>query len=156
MTFKKDTLTPRLKAIQSGRFKEHVIGEVAKLGVRYAKEMVPKKTGNLNRSIRVGRVTANSAQMLAGGQGQVGYAAHVEFGTKGGQMLRPVHKKALAWGGNRRLSGSLRSGAGAEFFSMGHKRGATKAKPYLVPGAKKALQESGMATAVVKAWNDAA
>jgi hypothetical protein len=39
---------------------------------------------------------------------------------------------------------------------MGHKRGATKAKPYLVPGAKKALQESGMATAVVKAWNDAA
>lgn len=153
---KKDTLTPRLEALQSGHFKHYVLGEVAKLGVRYAKQMVPRKTGNLDRSIRVGTVTERSAQMLAGGQGQVGYAAYVEFGTKGGQMIRPIHKKALAWGGSRRLSGSLRSGAGAEFFSMGHKRGATKAKPYLVPGARKALHESGMAKAVVKAWNDAA
>lgn len=153
---KKDTLTPRLEALQSGRFRQHVLGDVAKLGVRYAKEIVPKKTGNLNRSIRVGRVSERSAEMLAGGQGQVGYAAHVEFGTKGGQMLRPVNKKALAWGGSRRLSGSLRSGAGAEFFSMGHKRGATKAKPYLVPGARKALRDSGMKEAVIKVWNDAA
>jgi hypothetical protein len=153
---KKDTLTPRLKALQDPDFGRSVLGRVAVLAVREAKGLVPVKTGNLRRTIRVGPITNTSARILAGGQREVGYAAHVEFGTKGGQMLRPVKKTALAWGGNRRLSGTLRSGAGAEFFSMGHKRGATRAKPYLVPGAQSAMRKAGLKDALIKTWNEAA
>jgi hypothetical protein len=153
---KKDTLTPRLRAIQNPKTMEGVLYRVAKLARNEARERVPKKTHNLQRTIRIGDVNAHRALLLAGGQREVGYAKFVEFGTKGGQMIRPVNKKALAWGGARRLSGTLRSGAKAEFFSMGHKRGATRAKPYLVPGAIAAMRTAGILKGIVKAWDDAA
>ncbi len=153
---KRDTLTPRLKALSSADMRKSILARAGTLAVREAKAIVPRKTGNLDRSIRLGPHDENRALILAGGIREVGYAAFVEFGTTGGQMIRPVHKKALAWGGARRLSGTLRSGAKAEFFSMGHKRGPTRAKPYLVPGAKAALRKAGLRDGLVKAWNDAA
>lgn len=146
-------LQRRFAAITDNR---KMLGQIALLAVKEAKELVPRQTGNLGRSIRLGTVTDANAQIIAGGREGVGYARWVEFGTPGGQMIRPVRKKALAWGGARRLSGSLRTGAKAEFFSMGHKRGATRAKPYLIPGAKRAVEKAGLAKTIVTAWNDAA
>ena len=112
----KEDLSPRLKALGSAEMRRNLLKGLQMAAVMEAKRLVPRKTGNLDRSIRRGPINDDRALILAGGVGEVGYAAHVEFGTKGGQMLRPVKKKALAWGGNRRLSGTQRSGAKAEFF----------------------------------------
>jgi hypothetical protein len=155
MTFKKDTLTPRLKAIQKPAMGRSVLGRIAILAVKEAHSRVPVKTGNLRRSIRVGQITDHSARILAGGQREVGYAAAVEFGTKP-HVIVPRKARVLAWGGNRRLSGTLRSGAKAEFFAMRVNHPGSRAKPYLVPGAKAAMQTAGLKDALVKAWNDAA
>jgi len=132
------------------------LGQIAILGVKEAKRLVPRKTGNLARTIRLGSVSETQATILAGGKDGVGYARHVEFGTKGGAIIVPKRKKVLAWGGDRRLSGSLRTGAQATNFAMRVTRGATKAKPYLVPGAKRAVEKAGLADAVIAAWNGAA
>jgi hypothetical protein len=152
---KKDTLTPRLKALQDPDFGRSVLGRVAVLAVREAKGLVPVKTGNLRRTIRVGPITNTSARILAGGQREVGYAAHVEFGTKAHPIM-PRKARVLAWGGNRRLSGTLRSGSKPEFFAMKVNHPGTRAKPYLVPGAQTAMRKAGLKDALIKAWNDAA
>lgn len=140
------------------------------LGVQYAKGEAHRfrKTGNLERSIRVGEVDVEgrSVTIVAGGirraanqharyDGAVGYAAHVEFGTRP-HVIRAKRAKALAWGGARRLSGSLRSGAKPTHYARSVNHPGTRAKPYLVPGAERALREVGLADAVVSAWNRAA
>jgi hypothetical protein len=155
MTFKKDTLTPRLHALQNPKAKEALLYRVAKLARSNAQELVPKKTKNLRRTIRIGEVSATRALLLAGGQREVGYAAYVEFGTKP-HVIAPRKAKVLAWGGNRRLSGTLRSGASAEFFAMKVNHPGSRAKPYLVPGARAAMRTAGLKDALIKAWNDAA
>lgn len=152
----KEDLSPRLRALGSADMRKTLLGLIQVDVVRHAKTLVPQKTRNLYRSIRRGAIDDKHALILAGGIRDVGYAAFVEFGTSGGQMLRPVHKKVLAWGGPRRLSGTLRSGAKAEFFSMGHRRGATRAKPYLGPGLEAAVRDFSLKDGIVKAWNDAA
>jgi len=152
---KKDTLTPRLKALQNRDMGRLILGTVAKEAVKEAKDLVPKKTGNLKRTIRMGQITSTSARILAGGQREVGYAAAVEFGT-GPHVIVPRKAKVLAWGGNRRLSGTLRSGASAEFFAMKVNHPGSRAKPYLVPGAKAAMRTAGLKDALIKTWNEAA
>jgi len=152
---KRDTLTPRLKALQDRDMGRSVLGRIAVLAVKEAKDLVPVKTGNLRRTIRVGQITSTSARILAGGQREVGYAAHVEFGT-GPHVIVPRKAKVLAWGGNRRLSGTLRSGASAEFFAMKVNHPGSRAKPYLVPGAKAAMRTAGLKDALIKTWNEAA
>lgn len=123
-------------------------------GVAEAKHLVPRKTGNLGRSIRPGRITATSGELIAGGVLRVGYARFVEQGTRP-HIIRPRNRKALAWGGSRRLSGSLRSGsAPTNFATLVHHPG-TRAKPYLVPGLQKAAKEQG-SDAIVKLWNEGA
>lgn len=149
----KEDLTPRLKALGSATLWKALLGGWQVAAVREAKHLVPRKTGNLDRSIRRGPMQAKSAQILAGGIREVGYAAHVEFGT-GPHVIVPRKAKALAWGGNRRLSGTLRKGAKAEHFAMRVNHPGTRAKPYLVPGAAKAMRGVGV-NGIVKAWNDA-
>jgi len=153
-----EELDRRLKALASGKAERKILGQWALLGVKFAKDKVPRKTGNLGRTIRVGRidVRAQRTSIHAGGRREVGYAAHVEFGTRGGQIIVPKRGRVLAWGGARRLSGTLRSGAKATNFAMRVKRGATKAKPYLLPGAKQALREVPLAQNVIETWNRAA
>lgn len=114
-----------------------------------AKRTVPRKTGHLGRSIVPGRVTAKSAVVEA----RTPYAAAVEFGTRP-HIIRPVKASVLAWGGNRRLSGNLKSGSKATHFAKEVHHPGTRAQPYLIPAAKKAV--SHLRDAVVKAWNDAA
>ena len=144
-------LQKRFAAITDKRM---LLGQVALLVVREAKLIVPRKTGNLGRSIRVGTVSDRSAQVYAGGVAGVGYARAVEFGTRAHEIV-PVRRKALAWGGDRRLSGSLRTGAKPDHFARRVHHPGTRAKPYLVPGAKAALAKTG-ANLIVTAWNEAA
>lgn len=137
-----------------------LLGQLGLLGVREAKLLVPRRTGNLGRSIRLGPVGATSVRIVAGGSAQVGYAAAVEFGSRAHDIV-PVRKKALMFSGGAptRLTGSVtsagrRSGKGVVFAKRVHIR-ARAAHPYLVPGAKRAVELSG-ARVLVTAWNSAA
>jgi hypothetical protein len=150
-----DDLQRRFAAISSGQATRKLMGELGLLAVAEAKSLVPRKTGNLGRTIRVDRVTADSVTITAGGRRGIGYAKPVEYGTRAHTIV-PRNKKVLAWGGSRRLSGSLRSGAKAQFFAKRVRHPGTRAKPYLRPGAAQALQRAGLAKMVVNAWNEAA
>lgn len=139
-----DELRARLRAI--GEPKE-LLGKVALLGVAEAKKLAPVATGNLRRTIRVGTVTAKSANVLAGGTAQVGYAYYVETGTgiygPNGKPIRPKRARMLSWKtkGGRVFAKSVRG---------------RKATPYLVPGVRAALRKVGLKGIVVDAWNRAA
>lgn len=119
--------------------------------VARAKGKAPKRTGNLARSIHAGPLTKQSAQVEA----SAGYAAYVELGTKP-HIIRPKYAKVLAWGGARRLSGSLRSGSKATNFAMIVHHPGTKPQPFLLPAAIEAQQEVKLSKAAVDLWNAAA
>jgi hypothetical protein len=141
----------RLKAIGNT---EVLVRDIIIHGVAYAKAEVPRKTANLARTIRPGRITADSGELVAGGTQNVGYARYVEQGTRP-HIIRPRNKKALAWGGQRRLSGSLRSGSKPDHFATIVHHPGTKAHPFLVPGLQKAVNQEGL-DIIVKLWNGAA
>lgn len=143
----KTALERRLRAIGDTSAFLHVLQLST---VAEAKRLVPRKTGALGRSIVPGAVSADSAKVEA----RQNYAGYVEHGTKP-HVIRPKNRKALAWGGERRLSGRLRSGASATHFAQKVNHPGTKPKPYLIPGAKKAVATHGVEV-IVKEWNDAA
>lgn len=147
-----NALRKRLSAISDTR---QIIGLIALRGVAEAKAIVPVKTANLQRTIRIGRVTSSTAEVLAGGQRKVGYAAAVEFGTRP-HIIRPRNAKALAWGGERRLSGALRSGSSPTHFARLVHHPGTRKQPYLVPGVRKAIAASGIKAKIIDVWNRAA
>ena len=122
--------------------------------VSEAQALVPRKTGHLQRSIRPGRLTDDYAVVEA----RTPYAAPVEFGTKP-HIIRPKNKRALAWpasSAGRRLSGRRRTNSGRLVFaSIVHHPG-SKAKPYLIPGAKAAVGKAGVKDVIVTRWNGAA
>jgi len=147
-----DELQARLKAIGSTKGQLRV---VAVRAVAEAKLLVPRRTGNLGRTIRVGRVTDSDAEIVAGGRRTVGYAAAVEFGTQP-HIIRPRRARVLAWGGARTLGGRLRKGAKADHFARFVRHPGTRAQPYLRPGVEKALQAAGILRGIVDSWNRAA
>ena len=147
-----DPLQRRLAAIGNT---QGVLRLLAVAAVREAKILVPRKTGNLGRTIRVGRVDGERAEVIAGGQNEIGYAAAVEFGTKP-HIIRPRRAKVLAWGGPRTLGGRLRKGGKATFFARSVRHPGSRAKPYLRPGIERALQRGGIKARIVDAWNRAA
>jgi hypothetical protein len=141
-----DELQARLKALGSTQL---VLREAQIRTVREAKLLVHRKTGHLGRSIVPGRLTKDSATVEA----RTPYAATVELGSKP-HVIRPKKAKVLAWGGTRRLSGSLAKGSKPTHFARLVHHPGTKPYPYLVPGAKKALE--GFKDAIVTLWNRAA
>lgn len=151
-----EALRRRLRAIQDTR---QLLGQVALMGVGEAKKIARRdftKTGNLERSIRLGTVTERSAQVVAGGTKQVGYARYVEEGTgiHGSRKRRivPRRAKALSWvAGGSRLTGK---GKGSRRIFARSVAG-RKATPYLVPGVRIAVKRAGV-DVIVKAWNSAA
>jgi hypothetical protein len=153
-------LQKRFAAISDNR---QMLGQIAELARKEAKDLVPRKTGNLGRSIRLGTVTETSAQIIAGGKDGIGYARMVEFGTRahtivakpGRSKRNPKYAHSLAWGGARRLSGSQSSGGSPTNFAMSVHHPGSRAKPFLVPGAKKAVEKAGLADRVITAWNEA-
>ena len=83
------------------------------------------------------------------------YARYVEEGTRP-HIIRPVRARVLAWGGDRRLTGSLRSGARPTSFARIVHHPGTRPKPFLRPAAVQAMQELKMADTFIVAWNEAA
>jgi len=152
-------LQRRLEAIGSRRGRSAVMQRVGQEVVKAAKRNTRtfRKTGNLGRGIELISHDDDSARVEA----RAGYSAHVEFGTRGGQMIRPVRRKALSWArkggtgkGASRLSGSPRRGA-ARFFSKGHRRGATRAQPYMRPAIASVARDAGLREHVIRTWNRA-
>ena len=117
--------------------------------IREAKLLVHRKTGHLGRSIVPGRVTKTSAVIEA----RTPYAASVEFGSKP-HIIKPRNRKALAWGGTRRLTGTLAKGSKPTHFATIVHHPGSKPYPYLIPGAKKAWAD--LKDIIVSLWNRAA
>jgi hypothetical protein len=119
--------------------------------IHEAQALVHRKTGHLQRSIVPGPVTATTAVIEA----RTPYAASLEFGAKP-HIIKAKPGHVLAWGGERRLSGTLRSGSKPEFFATFVHHPGNKPYPYLVPGAKRALQKGGIIATITQRWNNAA
>jgi hypothetical protein len=155
-------LQKRFAAISDSRM---MLGQIALLAIKEAKDIAPRKTGNLGRTIRLGTVTDTNAQIMAGGVRGVGYARYVEEGTGlyGPRKRRivPVKAKVLAWrtGGPsvQRLSGKSRTRGGKQLAGWAFAKSVKgrPATPYLLPGAKKAMSKAGLADRVISAWNEA-
>lgn len=146
-------LERRMAAVSGGGVGVNVMRNLGLSTVREAKLLVPRKTGNLGRSIHIASSTPTTALVVA----SANYAADVEFGTRAHEIT-PKAKKALRWAATaagRRLSGAPRIGAAVVFAKRVHHPG-TRAHPFLVPGAKKAVAGSDLKDAVIKLWNDAA
>jgi hypothetical protein len=121
--------------------------------VREAKLLVPRRTGNLGRSIHISSLSPQSVTVEA----SAGYAAFVEMGTRPHEIT-PRTKLALRFAaspGGARLSGTPRSGAPVVFAKRVHHPG-TRPHPYLLPGAEAAVAKSGLADEIVARWNGAA
>lgn len=148
-----DKLRARLRAIKPGPAMMRALG-VAVVGE--AKLRVPRKTATLARSIHVGPVTNTSVVVKADAK----YAAYVELGTRAHEIT-PKAKKALRWATSSskgfRLSGAPSSAKGNNigwaFAKRVHHPG-TRAQPYLVPGAKAAVDNIGT-DIITGAWNGA-
>jgi len=143
-------LLNRLRAVsESNR------GIMRRLGVRAVanqKALVPRKTGNLGRSIRLARATDTSALTLAGAN----YAPFVEYDTRP-HIIRPRRAKALAFAADasgRTLSGRPRKGAKMRFARVVRHPG-TVAQPFMLPGAIQALSDEGVSGVIVDAWDRA-
>jgi hypothetical protein len=161
-------LRRRFDAIKDNR---HLMGQIAGKVVEEAALLAPVKTGNLRRSIRIGSVTDNSAEVVVG----AAYGAHIEFGTKAHRIV-PRNKKSLFFPSQRavterfgsgaqlkfRKSGSLTSGSMRKFGNAAfvHSKWANiparQARPFLVPGAQRAIAKLDLASTIIKPWNEAA
>lgn len=142
-----DALQRRLKAIGEA---QPLLRALQFSTIHEAQALVPRKTGHLQRSIVPGQLTTSSAVVEA----RTPYAGYVEHGTRA-HIIKPKNAKALAWGGERRLTGKLKSGSSPTHFAKVVHHPGTKAEPYLVPGAKRAIHKAGV-DKIVQAWNDAA
>lgn len=153
-------LQARLMALQ--RVGKPIMGIVGQRAVREQKLLVPRKTGNLRRTIHLASATAREARTEA----SASYAAAVEFGTRP-HVIRAKNGKALRFANGRggaqvTLAGRVRSssvrklGSGAYVFRSAVHHPGTRAQPFMVPGARKAIDAAGLRDIVVKAWNEAA
>lgn len=145
-------LIKRIDAVASSKVPHATLVQWQVRAVALAKMLAlpHKKTGNLSRSIHAGSISSSRASIEA----SANYAAYLEFGTKA-HVIVPVRAKALAWGGSRRLTGSLRSGSSPTVFAMRVEHPGNPPYPFLRPAAERALGELGI-EAVVSVWNGAA
>lgn len=153
-----EKLAARLRALASQG--KPIMGLLGAAAIREQKRLVPRKTGNLGRTIHLERVTAREALTVA----SASYARPVEFGTKPHE-IRPRRAKALRFPGSgvpTTLSGRVRSGSaralgnGAYVFAKAVRHPGTRAQPFMLPGARRALSMANIKGAIVRAWNQAA
>ena len=140
-----DALIRRLNAIGEA---QPVLRAAQIKTVAEAQKLVHRRTGHLQRSIRPGSISTTSAKVEA----RTPYAASLELGAKP-HIIRPKKARVLAWGGARRLTGRLRSGAAPTHFARLVHHPGNRPYPYLIPGAKKAI--AGMKDVIVTLWNRA-
>jgi Bacteriophage HK97-gp10, putative tail-component len=148
-------LIKRLNAVGGTAATNRLMSKVAMAAIAEEKRLVPRKTGNLGRTIHVGAVSSASVQLVA----SANYAAYVEYGT-GPHEITPNAAKALRWTtGATRLSGNPTKGAqraGQWAFAKRVHHPGTKAHPFMLEGAKAAIAKSPLANLVIAAWNEAA
>ena len=145
---------PELKArIRAITPDEQLMRQLAVAVTGEAKRLVPRRTGNLGRSIVIGHVGARTAQVKA----TAGYAAFVELGTRA-HDIRPRNAKALRFapGKGARLTGTPRKGAQNIIFAKKVRHPGTKARPFMAPAIKTVARAAGLAAQIIKAWNEAA
>lgn len=146
----------RLLAIKDrhGLLKELQIRSVAE-----SKKLVPRKTGNLGRSIVPGPILGDSAWVHV----NANYAAFVELGTAPHDIPKGGGRTFMTWpdvknGAPTRLSGKARTRKGKKVgpqivaFKVHHP--GTKAQPFLMPGAKAAVGSVGR-DFIIDRWNKA-
>lgn len=142
-------LERRLEAI--GKVANSVLRDWQIRTIALAKIAAPKRTGHLKQSIHPGPVT----QFHASVEASAPYAGYMEFGTKP-HLIRPRFKKVLAWGGARRLTGTLRKGSQATIFAKEVHHPGTEPRPYLQPAGMKAVAELNLGGKIKTLWNEAA
>ena len=151
-------LQARLRAI-TPRQNQLIVRRMGLAVVREAKLLVPRKTGNLGRSIHIASQTATQVIVEA----SAGYAAYVELGTRAHEIT-PRARKALRWAATaegRRLTGTPRKAAqrgglgGVVFAKRVHHPG-TRPHPFMLPAARKAVEGTDFAAEIVREWNGAA
>ena len=150
-------LQKRFAAISDSRT---LLRALAPLVVSEQRLMAPKRAGFLQNSIQIGAVTDSSLETFT----RIAYARAQEYGSKphvirakpGRSSRNPKYAHSLAWGGARRLSGSLRSGASPTNFAMSVNHPGNRPHPFMMPGAKRALERAGLANRLYVAWNGAA
>lgn len=130
-------LRNRLKAVEKAP--AGLMRRLALSAVGQQKRLAPVRTGNLRRTIHIERVTRSSATTVA----SANYAAFVELGTKP-HVIRPRRKKVLRF-----------SAGGRVVFTKYVNHPGTKAQPFMLPGAQKALADVGVKE-IIDAWNSAA
>ncbi len=149
-----EALIRRLRAVaQVPTIADRLLNRWQMRTVQLAKARVPKRTGNLQRSIHPGSLRGLSATVEASAE----YAAYIEYGTRA-HIIRPRTRRALAWNDNpgaRRLSGNLRSGFSPNVFARLVRHPGTSAQPFLGPSAREALDELDT-DPIVRSWNEAA
>lgn len=128
-----------------------LLRELALRGVAEASALAPVKTGNLRRQIHVGQISGDTATVVAGAT----YSVVIERGSRS-HIIVPRNRKVLAWGGPRRLSGSLRSGGQATHFARRVHHPGTRARPFLLPGMQRAVEKAGLASSIIRPWDEAA
>jgi hypothetical protein len=154
-----DALIKRMLAIGDTRGVLHALQTSV---VHEAQALVPRKTGRLQDSIKPGYLAATSADVVV----RENYARFVEEGTglfgPRKQRIVPKNGKVMVWKGGGptkvRLSGRSRTRGGSpiagKVFASSTK--GMKARPYLLPGARKAVSKAGLSETVIKLWNGAA
>jgi hypothetical protein len=115
-----------------------MLRDLAIRAVAEQKRGAPVKTGNLRRTIHLGSVTTRSATTVASAK----YAPAVEFGTRP-HIIRPRRAKVLRFAAGGRV-----------VFTKLVRHPGTKPQPFMIPGARKALEMVGV-RAIVDAWNGA-
>jgi hypothetical protein len=130
-------LRSRFKAVEKAP--KGMMRELGLRAVSNQKHLSPVRTGNLRRTIHLDSASATEAVTVASAK----YASAVEFGT-GPHIIRPKRRKVLRF----KTGGSV-------IFARFVNHPGTRAQPFMVPGARKALDDMGV-KAIVKAWNGAA
>jgi HK97 gp10 family phage protein len=148
-----DGLQRRLEAIRSSQGQRAMMQMLGRAVASEAIHRAPRKTANLQRSIKVEAVSDTHVTIEA----QAAYAGFVERGTRP-HIIRPRNAKALrfaATAAGQRLSGSARRGAAVIFARIVHHPG-TRPQPYMWPAARDVIRDSGLVTgSIIERWNKA-
>ncbi len=153
-----DALQRRFKAI--GTLDRTFMRDLGAQAVREQKrllytEAVTRRTGHSGQLITLENVRETSAETVARGT-----AMFADTGTRP-HIIRPKVKKALRWAASSskgfRLTGVPRVGSVVQwrFASIVHHPG-TKAHPFMVRGAKKAITGAGLTKQIIAKWNSGA
>lgn len=160
------SLQRRLAALKSPTIGAGIMRQIANQAKREEIALmysaVTRRTGNSGRNVTVGEVTPTQAALIARST-----AVYIDKGTRP-HIIRPRNKRILAWPSSqagRRLTGSARKAmftpggsarlGGWSYAMVVHHPG-TRPHEFMVAGAKLAVSKSGLADAVVMAWNGAA